>query len=115
MSTDARDIARKYITDQAKEADYGDIGDVLISEASKLPQAEFDKLRDDVDDLIGKATVLVIFPGDEYANAVALLLRDFADMIDRGPDVPLPPSVYSALVRERADNLAGQAESEASA
>ena len=40
----------------------------------------------------------------------ASTLRDMADRIDRGPDVPLPPSVYSALVRERADELEGGAD-----
>ncbi|RKN38466.1 hypothetical protein [Micromonospora endolithica] len=35
----------------------------------------------------------------------AALLRDFADFLDRGPTFPLPPSVFSALARERADDL----------
>ncbi|MEU0081385.1 hypothetical protein ABZY58_26085 [Micromonospora tulbaghiae] len=35
----------------------------------------------------------------------AALLRDFADLIDRGPTFPLPPSVLSAMARERADDL----------
>lgn len=35
----------------------------------------------------------------------AALLRDFADFIDRGPVTPLPPSIFSALARERADDL----------
>jgi hypothetical protein len=34
---------------------------------------------------------------------VAAALRDAADLIDRGPDIPLPPSVYSALLREHAE------------
>jgi len=37
---------------------------------------------------------------------VAAALRVMADEIDRGPTFPLPPSVISALVRERADGLA---------
>lgn len=35
----------------------------------------------------------------------ARILRDFADVIDRGPAVPLPPSVYSALAREHAEQI----------
>lgn len=31
------------------------------------------------------------------------LLLEAADLIDRGPPIPLPPSVYSALLRERAN------------
>lgn len=41
----------------------------------------------------------------EIGTWVAVALRDAADLIDRGPDVPLPPSVYSALLRERAADL----------
>lgn len=37
--------------------------------------------------------------------AVSAALRVMADEIDRGPTFPLPPSVISALVRERADRL----------
>lgn len=36
----------------------------------------------------------------------AALLRDFADLIDRGPTFPLSPSIFSAMARERADDLA---------
>lgn len=36
---------------------------------------------------------------------IAAALRVMADEIDRGPTFPLPPSVISALVRERADGL----------
>lgn len=36
---------------------------------------------------------------------IAAALRVMADEIDRGPTFPLPPSVISALVRERADAL----------
>lgn len=36
---------------------------------------------------------------------VAAALRVMADEIDRGPTFPIPPSVVSALVRERADGL----------
>lgn len=39
-------------------------------------------------------------------TATVAALRDMADLIDRGPAIPLPPSVISALVRERADDLA---------
>ncbi len=38
----------------------------------------------------------------------AAALRVMADEIDRGPTFPLPPSVISALVRERADRLEGR-------
>ncbi len=41
-------------------------------------------------------------------TAITAALRDMADLIDRGPTFPLPPSVISALVRERADNLAAE-------
>lgn len=37
--------------------------------------------------------------------AVVAALRDMADRIDRGPTFPVPPSVISALVRERADDI----------
>ena len=43
---------------------------------------------------------------DEIVSAgVAAALRVMADEIDRGPTFPLPPSVISSLVRERADRL----------
>ena len=46
-------------------------------------------------------------PDDRMLRAYgAALLRDMADRIDRGPSFPLPPSVFSALVRERAADLA---------
>lgn len=38
-------------------------------------------------------------------TAISAALRDMADLIDRGPTFPLPPSVISALVRERADAI----------
>lgn len=41
------------------------------------------------------------------AAAAAAALRVMADEIDRGPTTFLPPSVISALVRERADRLTG--------
>jgi hypothetical protein len=45
-------------------------------------------------------------PDDRMLGAFgAALLRDMADRIDRGPTFPLPPSVFSALIRERADDL----------
>lgn len=34
----------------------------------------------------------------------AQVLRDAADLVDRGPTFPLPPSVISALLRERAED-----------
>jgi hypothetical protein len=36
---------------------------------------------------------------------IATVLELVADDIDLGPDVPLPPSVYSALLREKADDI----------
>ncbi|MEU4640842.1 hypothetical protein [Micromonospora sp. NPDC023814] len=45
-------------------------------------------------------------PDDRMLRAYgAALLRDVAALIDRGPAIPLPPSIFSALVRERADDL----------
>lgn len=40
----------------------------------------------------------------------AAALREFADLIDRGPAVPLPPSVYSTLAREKAEDAEQEAE-----
>jgi hypothetical protein len=46
-------------------------------------------------------------PDDRMLALVAgAALRDMADRIDRGPTFPVPPSVISALIRERADDLA---------
>jgi hypothetical protein len=42
---------------------------------------------------------------DVAAAGIAAALRVMADEIDCGPTFPLPPSVISALVRERADGL----------
>lgn len=39
------------------------------------------------------------------AAGVAAALRGMADIIDRGPTFPPSPSVISALVRERADDI----------
>lgn len=39
------------------------------------------------------------------AAGLAAAFRVLADEIDRGPTFPLPPSVISALVREKADAL----------
>ena len=44
------------------------------------------------------------------AAGTAAALRVMADEIDRGPTFPLPPSVISALVRERADGLKGDSD-----
>lgn len=50
---------------------------------------------------------------DAGTALTAVVLRDMADSIDRGPAIPLPPSVYSALIRERADDIiAGSAPEE---
>jgi hypothetical protein len=47
---------------------------------------------------------------DRALGHVAAWLRELADEIDRGPTFPLPPSVISALVRERADAIDPQPE-----
>ena len=86
-----------------------------------MTEDEFDALGEEahealcreVDALISLATVTVTFPGDQDATVQAQLLRAFADQIDQGPDVPLPPSIYSAMARETADNLDAQPVSEA--
>jgi hypothetical protein len=51
--------------------------------------------------------VLAVDPGVqvEQAPTAAAALRAMADEIDRGPTFPVPPSVISALIRERADAL----------
>lgn len=41
----------------------------------------------------------------ERRDSAAWTLRDVAERIDRGPSFPMPPSVISALVRERADDI----------
>lgn len=43
--------------------------------------------------------------GQWMADVVAAALRGIADEIDRGPTFPMPPTVISALIRERADTL----------
>jgi hypothetical protein len=44
---------------------------------------------------------------DEIVGAgLAAGLRVIADFVDRGGPAPLPPSVFSALLRERADDIA---------
>lgn len=46
-------------------------------------------------------------PDDRMLALVAgAALRDIADFIDRGGPAPMPPSVFSALLRERADDIA---------
>jgi hypothetical protein len=47
---------------------------------------------------------------DIYLAEFAAWLRELADEIDRGPTFPLPPSVISALVRERAAAIDPQPE-----
>lgn len=42
-------------------------------------------------------------------SGVVTALRDMADKIDRGPTFRVPPSVISALVRERADQIEREA------
>jgi hypothetical protein len=44
--------------------------------------------------------------GGVLEEAVAAALQVMAEEIDRGPTFPLPPSVISELVRERAAGLA---------
>lgn len=118
MSIDVKEAARRIILSQVEDTEYMSVLEMTEDEADEagLTYEQHEEIGRTIHDLIGDATVLAIFPGDEYANAVALLLRDFADMIDRGPDVPLPPSIYSALAREAADTYtAKQVEGEASA
>jgi hypothetical protein len=43
---------------------------------------------------------------DAIRAGLAATLRELADHIDRGPAIPLPPSIYSALLREHADGVA---------
>jgi hypothetical protein len=45
--------------------------------------------------------------GDQRA---AEALRYFADLIDRGPTFPLPPGIFSAMARERANDPCGAGE-----
>ena len=60
-------------------------------------------------DMAGHVTraVLAADPRRTEAQVKAEALREAADQIDRGPALPLPPSVFSALVRERADRIGG--------
>lgn len=103
----ARQIAKALIADVTEDIE---IGEFMDAEHDTLGDEAADTLRDEVDDLIRSAVVTVTFPGDPEATIQAQLLRDFADLIDRGPDVPLRPSIYSALARETADRLDGQAD-----
>ena len=68
---------------------------------------QFERLEDDY-------TLTVDYFIDEAREVLAAALphvyRDFADLIDRGPAIPLPPSIYSALARERADDLDAEAD-----
>lgn len=54
--------------------------------------------QDHRDQFIGMLTVALPL-------IVATELERMADQIDRGPEIPLPPSIYSALVRERAEDV----------
>lgn len=47
----------------------------------------------------------VLGPGPSLATFGAKLLHDMADFVDRYPDTPVPPRVYSALLREKAAEL----------
>lgn len=57
------------------------------------------------DAMIDAAREAMSASGGVLEEALAAGLRVMADEIDRGPSFPLPPSVISALVRERADGL----------
>lgn len=48
-----------------------------------------------------------IYRDEILVACLAAGLRVMADEIDQGPTFPLPPSVISELVRERAGRLAG--------
>ena len=39
------------------------------------------------------------------AEQVAAAYDDFADLIDRGPTFPMPPSIFSAMAHERAEDI----------
>lgn len=48
---------------------------------------------------------------DSYELEVkAAALREFADLVDRGPAVPLSPGIYSSLAREKAEDAESEAE-----
>lgn len=104
---DPKELACRIILSHAKDVEFLSIGEMTWDDAEKagLADAEFDELKEQIDDLIRNATVTVTFPGDPGTTTAAQLIRAFADEIDRGADIPLRPSVYSALARERADAL----------
>lgn len=46
---------------------------------------------------------------DVFKAGYQRALEDAAEGIDRGPEIPLPPSVYSALCREWAGDVKAEA------
>lgn len=62
----------------------------------EFTEAERDQYRAEAKAVIEFAAPLI----------AAQALRDAADLVDRGPTFRMPPSVISALLRERADDLA---------
>lgn len=73
-----------------------------MSDTDKVLSAAWRELPSEAQEAFGSAAA--------FGPVVAAALRVMADEIDRGPTFPLPPSVISALVRERADRLTGRAE-----
>ena len=104
---DKREIARKLVLDRTENIEFSSVGDHfwLDKAFDALPSDDQDALCRDIHDLMGQAVVTVTLPGDEDATTVAQILRQFADRIDAGPDMPLPPSIYSTLLREYAADL----------
>lgn len=62
------------------------------------------------DQMIAAARSAMSDSGGVLEEAIAAALRVMADEIDQGPTFPLPPSIISTLVRERADRLDPQVE-----
>lgn len=106
----ARHLADRAIRSAVEDIEYGDVGDLAEDLFDELGEAAYDALTRKAHDLTRVAVVTVAFPGDPAAIIQAQLLRAFADKIDQGPDVPLPPSIFSALARETADDLDAQAD-----
>lgn len=53
----------------------------------------------------------VFGPSDAVVAAgVVAALRGMADLVDSGPTFPMPPSIISALIRERADQIEAEVE-----
>ena len=89
--------ADRFVALSEREAIARRIGEALDADPADLDDDEAAELGADAYDL----------------DIAAAALRQFADLIDRGPaapSTPLPPSVYSQLARENADAAAAKAE-----